>query len=284
MENDQVLLVHAYLDGELDPAHALEIERRLATDPALAAERERIEALQRVIGEKLPPVTLPPGLARRIDAAIGGTAASGFAWRPSAHRAPSPGAPSLASSSLGPSWRALAASVMLSAILASGATWFVLGPGLVGPTVPGSIPLRSGSPDAVTDMVVASHMRALMAPQPTDVGSSDRHTVKPWFNGRVTEAPRVVDLGSEGFPLVGGRIDVIGRLPVPTLIYRHRQHLISLIAVPEGQAGQAAAARRSIAGYNVLTWTQNGTVYWAVSDLAAADLETFAKAFRDAAG
>jgi anti-sigma factor RsiW len=268
MENDPVLLVHAYLDGELDPAHAMEIERRLAADPALAAERERIEALQRVIGEKLPPVTLPPGLARRIDAAIGGTAASGFSWRPTARRASSPGAPS---------WRVLAASVMLSAILASGATWFVLGPGLVGPH-------RSGSADAVTDMVVAGHMRALMAPQPTDVGSSDRHTVKPWFNGRVTEAPRVVDLGSEGFPLVGGRIDVIGRLPVPTLVYRHRRHLISLIAVPEGQAAQTAAARRTIAGYNVLTWTQNGTVYWAVSDLAAADLETFAKAFRDAAG
>jgi anti-sigma factor RsiW len=283
MENDPVLLVHAYLDGELDPAHAMEIERRLAADPALLAERDRIEALQRVIAEKLPKVTLPPGLARRIEAAIGGTPASGFSWRPSAHRASS-GAPSHASSSLGPSWRALAASVMISAILASGATWFVLGPGLVGPGLVGSSPHGSRSPDAVTDMVVASHMRALMAPQPTDVGSSDRHTVKPWFNGRVTEAPRVIDLGSEGFPLVGGRIDVIGRLPVPTLVYRRRQHLISLIAVPEGQAGQAAAARRSIAGYNVLTWTQNGTVYWAVSDVAVADLETFAKAFREAGG
>lgn len=156
---------------------------------------------------------------------------------------------------------------MLAVFLASGATWFVL---------------RPGPADAMADMVVASHMRALMAPQPTDVGSSDRHTVKPWFNGRVTEAPRVVDLSTEGFPLVGGRIDVIGRIPVPTLVYRHRQHLISLMAVPNGQALAATAARRTIAGYNVLTWTQNGVVYWAVSDLAAADLDTFAKAFREA--
>jgi anti-sigma factor RsiW len=266
MENDPSLLVHAYLDGELDPAHALEVERALATDPALAAERERIEALRRVIEERLPRVTLPPGLARRVEAAIAGRRRyflRPFSLRPSALRP----------STLGPSWRALAASVMLAVFLASGTTWFVLRPDL----------LQPGAADETADMVVASHMRALMAPQPADVGSSDRHTVKPWFNGRVTEAPRVVDLGNEGFPLVGGRIDVIGRIPVPTLVYRHREHLISLIAVPSGKTAAAPAARRTIAGYNVLTWTQNGIVYWAVSDLAAADLDAFAKAFREAA-
>jgi anti-sigma factor RsiW len=272
MENDPALLVHAYLDGELDPAHALEVERQLATDPALAAERERIEELRRVIAEKLPRVTLPPGLAHRIEAAIGGT--------------PLP-LPLVGSSqgpfSLGPSWRALAASVMVAMVVTSGATWFALRPDLLGTSLLGPGPHRSSSADAVADMVVASHMRALMAPKPTDVGSSDRHTVKPWFNGRVAEAPRVVDLANEGYPLVGGRIDVIGRIPVPTLVYRHRQHLISLVAVPDGNAAGATAARRTIAGYNVLTWTQNGVVYWAVSDLAAADLETFAKAFREAA-
>ena len=101
--------------------------------------------------------------------------------------------------------------------IASGATWFVL---------------RPNGAEASAELVVASHMRALMAPQPTDVSSSDRHTVKPWFNGRIPQAPRVVDLTDKGFPLVGGRIDVIGREPVPTLVYRHRQHLISLTAVP----------------------------------------------------
>ena len=241
---DPRLLVHAYLDGELDPAHALEIEQQLAGDPALAAERDRVEALRRVIRERLPREAVPPGLAGRIEAAVGLRRA-----HPPSH----------------PSWRALAASVVLAALVASGATWFVL---------------RPGKTDAVANMVVASHMRALMAPQSTDVSSSDRHTVKPWFNGRIAEAPRVVDLANEGFPLVGGRIDVIGRAPVPTLVYRHRQHLISLSAAPA--SGAMPTTQGQIAGYNIVSWTDNGVAYWAVSDVAAADLATFAKAFRAA--
>jgi anti-sigma factor RsiW len=241
---DPALLVHAYLDGELDPAHSLEIERQLAAVPTLAAERDRIEALRRLIGERLPREAPPPGLARRVEAAVG---IRGMR-RASSH----------------PSWRALAASVVLAALVGGGATWFVLRPG----------------PDATAEMVVASHMRALMAPQPTDVSSSDRHAVKPWFNGRIPEAPRVVDLTDDGFPLVGGRIDVIGRVPVPTLVYRHRQHLISLSAVPAGR--NAIVAPRAIAGYNILSWIDNGIAYWAISDLAATDLDKFAQAFRAA--
>src|ERR1700757_3158529 len=138
--------------------------------------------------------------------------------------------------------------------------------------------LSPGPPDA--DMVVGNHVRALMATHPVDVGSSDRHTVKPWFNGRIPEAPRVVDLAGEGFPLVGGRIDVIGRTPVATLVYRVRQHLISLSEVPAGRT--MATSQGQIGGYNIVSWTDNGVAYWAVSDVAAADLDTFAKAFRAA--
>lgn len=249
MENDPRLLVHAYVDGELDPAHALELERQLAQDPALAAERERIDALRQVIKERLPTLPVPLALARRIDAAIGPNRTPARAF------------------SAPPSWRALAASVIVAACLASGATWFADRP------VPA---------EATADMVLASHLRSLMAPQPIDVVSSDRHTVKPWFNGRVTEAPRVVDLSQQGFPLVGGRVDVIGRTPVPTLVYHRRQHLISLMALPSGQSPLAMPSERTIAGYHIVTWTQDGVTYWAVSDVAIPDLESFAKAFRDA--
>ena len=242
---DPRLLVHAYVDGELDPAHALEVERQLADDPALAVERERVEALRRVIAEQLPREGAPPDLVRRIETAVG--------LRP---------APVPARASSRPSWRALAASVAVAAFLGSSATWLALSPG-----------------PADADRVVANHMRALMATQPVDVGSSDRHTVKPWCNGRIPEAPRVVDLAGAGFPLVGGRIDVVGRAPVATLVYRHRQHLISLSEVP---GRTIAAPERQIAGYNIVSWTDDGVAYWAVSDVAAADLDAFAKAFRAA--
>jgi len=243
---DPRLLVHAYVDGELDPAHALEMERQFASDPALAAERDRVEALRRAIREQLPAEAAPASLTRRIESSLG--------LRREAPRAASH-----------PSWRALAASVVLAVFLASGATWFAL---------------RPDQADATADMIVASHVRALMAPQPFDIASSDRHTVKPWFNGRITEAPRVVDLADQGFHLVGGRVDVIGRAPVATLVYRHRQHLISLTAMPGGRA--IAATPREIAGYNILSWREDGTAYSAVYDVAAPDLETFAKTFRAA--
>ena len=242
---DPRLLVHAYVDGELDPANALELERQLANDPALAAERERIEALRRTIAERLPREAAPAGLARRIEAAVGARPAPA---RIAAH----------------PSWRALAASVMVAAFLGSGATWLALSPA-----------------PADADMVVANHVRALMAPHPVDVESSDGHTVKPWFSGRIPEAPRVVDLSNDGFALVGGRIDVIGRTPIPTLVYRVRQHLISVSALRAGRA--AAMPDEQIAGYNLVSWTDNGVTYWAVSNVAAADLNAFVKAFRAAA-
>ena len=142
--------------------------------------------------------------------------------------------------------------------------------------------MRPVTGDRIAEEAVDDHMRALMASQPIDVASSDRHTVKPWFNGRIPQAPRVVDLAPDGFTLVGGRIDVIGRTPVPTLVYRIRQHVISLLAVPAAGRGMNATARRTINGYNLVGWTQDGVDYWAVSDVAAGDLEKFAELFRAA--
>jgi len=239
---DSRLLVHAYLDGELDPANALAVEQRMAGDPALAAEGERVAALQRLLRERLPREAAPPALRGRIEASVGMRRA-----RPQ------------------PSWRALAASVVLAATLASGSTWLALSP-------------ERG--DAVRDGVVAAHIRALMAPQPIDVASSDRHTVKPWFNGRIAQAPRVVDLADADFPLVGGRLDVIGRTPVPTLVYHHRKHLISVVALPAAGRANSAPEAGTADGYNMLHWTADGVFYWAISDVASADLDKFVELFR----
>jgi len=237
------LLVHGYVDGELDPANALSIQGRMAADPALAAEHDRTQALRAALREKLPPKTLPPHVRARVAAAVG-----------------------LDGPRSRPSWQALAASVALALMVASASTWLIVAP---------------ATNDRVAEAVVDGHLRALMAAQPFEIASSDRHTVKPWFSGRLPQAPRVIDLSAEGFALAGGRIDVIGRTPVPALAYRYRQHLISLSAIPVA-AGDRAAARRAINGYNLVGWTENGTAYWAVSDLGAGDLESFARAFRNA--
>jgi anti-sigma factor RsiW len=121
-----------------------------------------------------------------------------------------------------------------------------------------------------------------MAPQPIDVASSDQHTVKPWFNGRIPESPRVVNLAKEDFPLVGGRIDVVREMPVPTLVYAHRKHLISLTAVPDPGHDHSAPLLSVSNGYNTYRWTEGGVEYWAVSDMAPAHLHKFAALFRTA--
>jgi anti-sigma factor RsiW len=120
-----------------------------------------------------------------------------------------------------------------------------------------------------------------MAPQTTDVLSSDSHTVKPWFSGRVPLAPRVVDLTQDGFQLVGGRVDVVAGGGVPTLVYQIREHPISVTEVPQA-AHDSPPASRSMQGYNIVHWTANNIAYWVVSDLNLGDLETFARRFREA--
>ena len=244
-DNDRLLL-NAYIDGELDPAHALEFERRLADNPALADERRRIEALRGAMWERLPRETASPALRRRV-AALARPRPFATGWRGG--------------------WASMAASMAASAAVAfaagSIATLVAIGP---------------GNHEPGPELLVASHVRSLMANQTVDVVSSDRHTVKPWFNGKLPQSPRVVDLTAQGFSLVGGRIDVIGLTPVPTLVYRIREHVISLTALPASPRGSATI--RPIDGYNIVEWTDGPLTYWAVSDVAASDLEQFAKAFR----
>jgi anti-sigma factor RsiW len=240
---DRVVRVHAYLDGELDVFNSSAISRQIANDPSLRAEVERIEALRSAIREKLPLEPVPGHVKAKIDRTIG---------------------PSRKVES--PSWRALAASVMLGMVLASGSTWFFL---------------RPLSEDRLGQSVVDGHMRALLAGQVTNVASSDRHTVKPWFNGRLPQSPQVADLAQEGFPLVGGRIDVVDGTPVPTLVYGRRSHVISLMALPSS-GFERESSRNSIKGYNLINWRDGDVHYWAASDLNAAELETFARSFRTA--
>jgi anti-sigma factor RsiW len=245
------LLIHAYVDGELDPANAAAVGRTIAADPALTAEVARIEALRRVIHEQLPPAPLPAHLRAKIAATIGER-----------------------SERTQPSWRQLAASVALAVALGSGATWLALSSW--------HAPM-STSADRISVAMIDGHIRSLKAAQRVDVASSDRHTVKPWFNGRIPQSPEVVDLAQDGYPLAGGRVDVINTAPVATLVYGRRLHVISLTAIPDASPPQDPTVRRSIKGYNLVHWSHGGVAYWAASDLNTAELIVFANLFHRAA-
>jgi anti-sigma factor RsiW len=120
--------------------------------------------------------------------------------------------------------------------------------------------------------VLAAHVRSLLQDSPIQVASSDTHTVKPWFAGRIDFSPEVKDLASEGFPLVGGRLDYVGGRRVGAVVYKRRLHVVNVFMWPSGSAGDVAPRLMTRNGYNLLTWSRGGVDYWAVSDLNAGDL------------
>jgi anti-sigma factor RsiW len=144
--------------------------------------------------------------------------------------------------------------------------------------------LRSNVADQkISQGVLDAHLRALVTDQPITVASSDRHTVKPWFNGRIAQSPAVVDLSESGFQLIGGRIDVVDATPVATVVYKRRLHLISVVAIPDREGGKSLSAPPPIKGYNRVEWNDGETAYWAISDLNAVELRKFSQLFKESA-
>jgi len=164
----------------------------------------------------------------------------------------------------------LAASLMLGVVLGASAYALVA---------------RPSADDDVPRAIVSGFIRGRLSGQTVDIATSDRHTVKPWFSGKIAEATTVVDLKTDGFPLVGGRVDVVGKSPVATLIYQRREHQIALTEMPASSAAVASSEprRETRDGYSILEWTEGGRVYSAVSDLPPAELDAFGAAFRRAA-
>lgn len=242
------LLVQALADGELDAATALALEHRLDHDPALAAEHGRIKALQSAL-RRLPRPEPDAAFHARI-AALAAPA------KQPARRLPRMAGWHMAG------WQALAASMLLSAGLASGLTYWAARPG-----------------SDIAAEIAGSQRRALLAASPIDVATSDRHTVKPWLDARVGVSPPAVDLAKDGFPLLGGRIEVVGGQPVPALVYRYGAHIITVVAVPHAGA-TAPATDLSAGGFFMVRWAGRTFTYWAVSDAERPVLDRFVTLFQ----
>jgi len=134
--------------------------------------------------------------------------------------------------------------------------------------------------DSEAQEVLSSHIRSLMVAHLTDVTSTDQHTVKPWFDGKLDYIPPVIDLASQGFPLIGGRLDYLENNPVAALVYGSDKHLINLFVWPANEAAQADTAISTPQGYHLIHWVQGQLTCWAVSDLELAKLEIFAGLIR----
>jgi anti-sigma factor RsiW len=130
--------------------------------------------------------------------------------------------------------------------------------------------------------VVSAHLRSLQAGHLTDVLSTDQHTVKPWFNGRLDVAPPVIDLTAQGFTLIGGRLDTIDGHAIGAIVYRRRTHVINLFVAQGGNAEPRAAKIETVQGFNIRRWSDRGLNYWAVSDLAIDELSDFGAKFESA--
>ncbi len=236
--------LHAALDGELGVTEALDLESHLRSCPSCAAEYGRADALRAALRQGRLRASPPPDLEQRIRTALG---ASGRARRRPVFR----------------DALALAAALLLGVALGR-----LLLPGGV---------LRLGSEDGA---LVESHVRALSTGPLTQVASSDQHTVKPWFAGKLDFSPKVSDLAADGFPLEGGRIDRVAGRPAAALVYRRRKHVIDLFVSPAGASSPRTEVAAEVRGFQIVRWSEGDLTYAAVSDLDARELKAFADLVR----
>src|SRR6516165_10805985 len=261
-------LMDGYLDGELDALTSQKIEQHLRNCRKCEQAYEVETAMAHAISQAAPYYKAPLELRERIQVslreAIGATPSRGAAGedplpvrRPEAVRRG-------VFFDMPWNWLALAAAIAVAAIVAS----------IFLPRV-----RQPGADQFLATQLIASHVRSLMADHLTDVASSDQHTVKPWLDIKLDFAAPVVDLSSEGFPLIGGRLDYLDNRPVAALVYGRRKHFINLFVWPAASDEAKAAKTITRQGYHLLHWVDSDFNYWAVSDVSPSDLQAFREQF-----
>ena len=238
-------LLHAYVDGELDLANTRETERHLQSCADCRGTERAIRELRSALTSDATAYRAPAHLRKNVRAALRREAKS-------------------SRQTLSP-WLMFATGAAFAAV--------ILGFALFQTT-------RATRTNAIVDQVVANHVRSLLAAQLVDVVSSNQHTVKPWFDGKIDFAPEVRDLSANGFPLVGGRLDYLDGKTVAALVYQRNKHPINLFITPEPTGRNTSPIVITRRGYNIFSWTNNGMKYWAVSDLNADELREFAELVR----
>jgi anti-sigma factor RsiW len=239
---DTRIYLMAYLDDELDVAETLRVEQHLSSCHACSAARDEALSLRSLLRDPGLYAKPPEALANRVQ----------FAVRQAAKQEERPGKSRVIA------WSAVAAALI--AIVSASALL--------------------NREDPLAREIVDSHVRSLQPGHLIDVPSSDRHTVKPWFQGKLDFSPSVPDLSSQGWILTGGRLDYVDNRPVAVLVYQRGKHNINAYIWPTTKFGSNSIDRIESRGYQVLHWSDPRMTYWVISDLNRADLERFAQALR----
>jgi len=240
-------LIEAYLDGELDAAQHAAVEQHMTGCPNCSEAYARLSEQKADIKAVAPYYSAPPELQRsvrqelrRLESEVVKPVEE-LPWR----------------------WLAIAASILLVASL----SWNM-------------IQMRPRAAEGgLADIILTDHIRSLIGTHLVDVPSSDQHTVKPWFAGKLDFAPDVRDLSAQGFPLMGGRVEYLAGRRVAAIVYQRRLHVINLFIWPAGSGAEPEAAI-SLNGHNLIHWTTGPMTYWAVSDLNAAELATLRSLYK----
>jgi anti-sigma factor RsiW len=242
------VLQHALIDGELDAGHARDVEAHAETCATCASSLDLFRTMHDTVAKANLKEVAPASLYSRIEAMLPPRSAQIIAprkfFQPSRRRFLGGFAAGAAAST------AIAASLVLTVI-------------------------RDDQEHAIAGEVVSAHIRSLQAGHLIDVETSDQHTVKPWFNGRLDVAPPVIDLTAQGFTLLGGRLDYMDGEPVAAIVYRRRKHIINLFVAQRLGVKHVGARTATIQGYNVRDWSEHGLDFWAVSDIATEELDEF---------